>query len=148
MSTTAVDTGTGVAPPPSGPVGTAFTEASGYALEVHNDFWAEVPSDKRRKSIKDFTSKAKQAGVSSQTAKAWARDLGVETPDYKTAAQVMVGYKAFECNGYRWIGPGPIGYTSQKHAQSGQRRPEKRSQDRRRGRPRSTIRMRNHGSSN
>ena len=46
-----------------------------------------------------------QAGVSSETTKAWARDLGVQTPDYKTEAQVMVGYEAFEWPQVGWAGP-------------------------------------------
>ena len=90
------------APPPR-PVGTAFTEASGCALEVHDNFWAEVLSDQRRKLITDFTGRAKQAGVSAEVTKASARDLGVETPDYKPAAHGRI--QGFEWVQMDWAGP-------------------------------------------
>lgn len=38
-----MDTGTGVATPPSGPAGTVFTEAGGSALQARKDFRASGP---------------------------------------------------------------------------------------------------------
>ena len=109
--------------------------APGYTLEVHAVFWAEISSGQRSKLVTGFTSRAKQpGGGGGGGAKTSARVLGIKTPDYKTAAQIVVGYVAFEWVQMDWAAPRWVHVPTT--PQSWQRRPATGPQERRRGRPR------------
>ena len=109
----AMDTGSGsgtqsplgVSTPPSGPLSSPIDEAAGYALEIHDEFWATVPSKKRAKLVTDFVARAKAAGSASEVAKQLVRGLGVDVPDYRAAAAILAGYEAHEWVLVDWAGP-------------------------------------------
>ena len=103
----AMDTGSGsgtqpplgLSTPPSGPLSSPIDEAAGYALEIHDEFWATVPSKKRAKLVTDFVARAKAVGSAgaSELVKVLVSGFGVDVPDYRAAAAIVAGYETHEC---------------------------------------------------
>ena len=57
-----MDTNAGASTTPtSGPLGTPLTEATGYVMDVHDDFWQATPLDRRTMLITEFAGRAHEA---------------------------------------------------------------------------------------
>ena len=81
-----------------------ITEATGYAMDVHDDFWQATPLDRRTALIAEFTGQAQEAKAVTERVKQARQGQEEETTDLQMAMATLPGYELFAWVTWDWAG--------------------------------------------
>ena len=89
------------------PPGVVSPEAAvGYALLIHDEFWAAILKKRRTEFVSVFVARARQQGMGNpELAKDLVRAFGVDVHNFGGAAAILAGYEAYSWTTFHWAGP-------------------------------------------